>query len=339
MKQTLAGAKSAKRSTTNSQPNPTAQREKQISPEIKKGISKFLEHLRAEKHASPHTLRAYANELRRFGEYLGPEIRWKDIDHVFIRGFLSQLHTQGLSKVSVARALASLRSMYKWLAREGVVQQNPAKLVATPKLPRKLPRVPTLEEMNGLLDSSMAETSTFPERDRAIFELLYGCGLRNSELVGIELTDIEDSNGVILVRGKGKKQRYVPLEGAAEEALQAYRPERQKLLNIASKSTRRLFINQRGGALTTRSVGRIVKQIAVAKGLPPDVHPHTLRHAFGTHMLTEGADLRAIQELLGHERLSTTQKYTQLSVSHVMEVYDRTHPRASNPGATIPRAK
>lgn len=338
MKQVSAAARPLKPLKANPQPNPISHSEAQIRPEIKKGISKFLEHLRAEKHASPHTLRAYGNELRRFAEYLGPESRWKDIDHVFIRGFLSQLHAKGLSKVSVARALASLRSMYKWLAREGVVQQNPAKLVATPKLPKKLPRVPTLEEMNGLLDSSMAESSSFPERDRAIFELLYGCGLRNSELVGIELSDIEDSNGVILVRGKGKKQRYVPLEGAAAEALQAYRQARQKALNIAGTSTRRLFINQRGGALTTRSVGRIVKQIAVAKGLPPDVHPHTLRHAFGTHMLTEGADLRAIQELLGHERLSTTQKYTQLSVSHVMEVYDRTHPRASSPGASNPRA-
>jgi integrase/recombinase XerC len=299
-----------------------------IAPEIQRGISKFLDHLGSEKNASAHTLRAYRNELRRFAEYLGPDIRWKDIDHVFIRGFLSSLHAQGLSKVSVARALASIRSIYKWLAREGLVQQNPAKLVATPKLPKKLPRVPTLEEMNGLLDSGMPESSAFPERDRAIFELLYGCGLRNSELVGIELADIQESNGVILVRGKGKKQRYVPLEGAAEEALHAYRPERQKVLNIAGKTTRRLFINQRGGPLTTRSVGRIVKQIAVARGLPPDVHPHTLRHAFGTHMLTEGADLRAIQELLGHERLSTTQKYTQLSVSHVMDVYDRTHPRA-----------
>jgi integrase/recombinase XerC len=305
----------------------TRQAEK-TSPEIRKGISRFLDHLRAEKNSSPHTLRAYQNELSRFAEYLGPDVRWKDLDHVFIRGFLSHLHGLGLSKVSVARALAALRSMYKWLAREGIVQQNPAKLVSSPKLPKKLPRVPTLEEMNGLLDSEMPDTASFPERDRAIFELLYGCGLRNSELVGIELADIEEGNGVILVRGKGKKQRYVPLEGAAAEALSRYREARQSILNASGKSTRRLFINRRGGPLTTRSVGRIVKQIAIAKGLPPDIHPHTLRHAFGTHMLTEGADLRAIQELLGHERLSTTQKYTQLSMSHVTEVYDRTHPRA-----------
>jgi integrase/recombinase XerC len=299
-----------------------------IAPEIRKGIQKFLESLRGERNASTHTVRAYGNELQRFGVYLGPEAGWKDIDHVFIRGFLSHLHSLGLSKVSVARALAALRSMYKWLAREGMVQQNPAKLVATPRLPKKLPRVPTMEEINGLLNTEMPEQATFPERDRTIFELLYGCGLRNSELVGIELGDIDEANGVILVRGKGKKQRYVPLEGAAEEALRVYRVARQKVLGETQKNTKRLFINQRGGPLTTRSVARIVKQIAVASGLPPDIHPHTLRHAFGTHMLSEGADLRAIQELLGHERLSTTQKYTQLSISHVMDVYDRTHPRA-----------
>jgi integrase/recombinase XerC len=298
------------------------------SHEIQKGIRKFLDSLRGERNASAHTLRAYHNELNRFAEYLGPEARWKEIDHVTIRGFLSHLHGCSLSKVSVARALAALRSMYKWLAREGIVRQNPAKLVASPRLPKKLPRVPTTEEINGLLNSEMPESAAFPERDRAIFELLYGCGLRNSELVGTELSDIEEANGLILIRGKGKKQRYVPLEGAAAEALIVYREARQRVLNAANKNTRRLFINQRGGPLTTRSVGRIVKKIAVSRGLPPDIHPHTLRHAFGTHMLTEGADLRAIQELLGHERLSTTQKYTQLSITHVMEVYDKTHPRA-----------
>jgi len=303
------------------------QAEAKVSKEIQRGISKFLDSLRGERNASEHTLRAYRNELGRFAEYLGPEGRWKEIDHITIRGFLSHLHC-GLSKVSVARALAALRSMYKWLGREGIVAQNPAKLVSSPKLPKKLPRVPTMEEINGLLNTEMPESAAFPERDRAIFELLYGCGLRNSELVGTELGDIEEANGVILIRGKGKKQRYVPLEGAAAEALAAYREARLKVLKATRKNTRRLFINQRGGPLTTRSVGRIVKKIAVSRGLPPDMHPHTLRHAFGSHMLTEGADLRSIQELLGHERLATTQKYTQLSITHVMEVYDRTHPRA-----------
>src|SRR5262249_54203992 len=288
-----------------------------VNPEIARALKKFLQAMAAERHASSHTLRAYGNELKRFAIYLGPDRRWRDVDHISIRGFLSHLHGCGLSKVSVARALAALRSLYKWLSRECIVSQNPAKLVATPRLPKQLPRVPTVEEINNLLDTGMPEAAAFPERDRAIFELLYGCGLRNSELVGIELGDIEDANGVILVRGKGKKQRYVPLEGAAAEALDAYRQVRKQILASKSRNTQRLFINRRGGPLTTRSVGRIVKQIAIARGLPPDIHPHTLRHAFGTHMLSEGADLRAIQELLGHERLSTTQKYTHLSIPQV----------------------
>jgi integrase/recombinase XerC len=296
-------------------------------PQIRKGIDGFLKYLEL-RNSSAHTIRAYRNELNRLAEYLGPEIRWKQVDHTLLRGFLSHLHGAGLSKVSVARALAAVRSLFKWLAKEGIVQQNPAKLVSRPKLPTRLPRVPTTEEMNAVLDSPLPEGAAFPERDRAIFELLYGCGLRNSELIGIELSDIDEGNGLILIRGKGKKQRYVPMEGAAAEALQTYRQARQALLNTTGRSTRKLFINRRGGPLTSRSVGRIVKVIAIAKGLPPDVHPHTLRHAFGTHMLAEGADLRAIQELLGHERLSTTQKYTHLSINQVMQVYDRTHPRA-----------
>ncbi len=230
-----------------------------------------------------------------------------------------------------------MRSLYRWLAQEGVVEQNPAKLVSTPKLPKKLPRVPTIEEMNNVLDGKMPEVASFPERDRLLFELLYGCGIRNSELVGINLEDISLSNEAILIRGKGKKERYVPFGGSALAALSIYLPWRQQLLatlrntsqkTMAAKVAPALLVNQRGGRLTTRSVGRIVKRIAVAKGLSPEVHPHTLRHAFGTHMLEEGADLRAIQELLGHERLATTQRYTQLSVKHVMNVYDQTHPRA-----------
>jgi integrase/recombinase XerC len=161
-----------------------------------------------------------------------------------------------------------------------------------------------------------------------MLELLYGCGIRNSELVGINVDDVRLSAEAILIRGKGKKERYVPFGDSVRHALAAYVPVRQKTLAGRKKNTSALLINQRGGRLTTRSVGRIIKKIAVAKGLSPDVHPHTLRHAFGTHMLEEGADLRAIQEMLGHERLSTTQRYTQLSMKHVLDVYDRTHPRA-----------
>jgi integrase/recombinase XerC len=262
-----------------------------------------------------------------FAAYAGSR-EWKQIDHIAVRGFLSQLYENGLSKTSVARALAAVRSLYRWLAREGVVEQNPAKLVATPKLPKKLPRVPTIEEMNSVIDGEMPQVAAFPERERLMLELLYGCGIRNSELTGINVDDIRLSAEAILIRGKGKKERYVPFGDSVKAALAAYLPERQKSIEVGHKHSNALLLNHRGGRLTTRSVGRIIKKIAVAKGLSPDVHPHTLRHAFGTHMLEEGADLRAIQELLGHERLATTQRYTQLSMKHVLQVYDQTHPRA-----------
>jgi integrase/recombinase XerC len=293
---------------------------------VGKAAADFLRHL-GERNASPHTIKAYSRDLSLFAAYSGSR-GWKQIDHIVVRGFLSQLYEKGLSKTSVARALAAVRSLYRWLAREGVVEQNPAKLVATPKLPKKLPRVPTIEEMNSVIDGEMPESAAFPERDRLVLELLYGCGIRNSELTGINLDDIRLSAEAILIRGKGKKERHVPFGDSARTALAAYFRERQRILDEIHKRSTALLINRRGGRLTTRSVGRIVKKIAVAKGLSPDVHPHTLRHAFGAHMLEEGADLRAIQELLGHERLATTQRYTQLSMKHVLEVYDRTHPRA-----------
>ena len=286
-----------------------------------------------DRNSSPHTIKAYSTDLAQFADYVGPQ-GWSDIDHVLIRGYLSNLYERGLSKTSVARSLAALRSLYRWLAQEGEVEQNPAALVATPKLPKKLPRVPTIEEVNTVLDSAMPECSAFAERDQVILELLYGCGIRNSELIGINLDDIRWSNEVVLVRGKGRKERLVPFGESAKAAVQNYLPARQRVLGETKRTTERaLLINLRGTRLTTRSVGRIVKQIAVARGLSPDVHPHTLRHAFGTHMLEEGADLRAIQEMLGHERLSTTQRYTQLTVKHVMDVYDRTHPHANKGGS------
>jgi integrase/recombinase XerC len=293
---------------------------------VEKAIDKFLHSLR-QRNASVHTLKAYTGDLDNFAAYVGAR-DWRSIDHLTIRGFLSHLYEKGLGKTSVARALAAVRSFYHWLAQEGVVEQNPAALVSTPKLPKKLPRVPTIEEMNTVLDGQMPEVASFPERDRIMFELLYGCGIRNSELVCINLDDIRLSSEAILIRGKGKKERYVPFGDSVKAALAAYLPPRQQTLAERKKNTTALLINQRGGRLTTRSVGRIVKKVAIAKGLSPDVHPHTLRHAFGTHMLEEGADLRSIQEMLGHERLSTTQRYTQLSMKHVLEVYDQTHPRA-----------
>jgi len=256
---------------------------------------------------------------------------------------MTALYERGLTKASVARSLAAIRSWFKWLAKEHKVPQNPAALVSTPKLPQHLPRVPSMEEVNSLMDSMEAarsktgndDVAAWPERDRMILELLYGCGIRNSELVGIDMPDIHWKNDAILVRGKGRKQRFVPLGDEAAAAIRVYLPQREERLRAAGKELLLvdgplvMNVRARGKArLTTRSVGRIVKQIATSHGLPAETHPHTLRHAFGTHMLEEGADLRAIQEMLGHERLSTTQRYTQLTASQVQRIYEETHPRA-----------
>jgi len=298
-------------------------------------VEAYLAAMRNERGSSPHTLRAYTRELHDFAAYaerlLGKDAGVQALEHMHIRAYLGELYERGLSKASAARALAAIRSWCKWLAHHGELEQSPAALVATPKLPKHLPRVPTIEEMNRMVDAPVEETAAWPARDRLILELLYGCGIRNAELVGIDLADVQWANEAILVRGKGRKQRYVPIGDAAAQALRAYLPERSQRLAAAGKDSPALLLNARlrgQGRLTTRSVGRIVKQMALAQGLPADVHPHTLRHAFGTHLLEEGADLRAIQELLGHERLSTTQRYTQLTAGQVEAVYDRTHPRA-----------
>ena len=324
---------------------------------------KFLAMLREERGASEHTLRAYGREVRGFAEYLG-ETLGKDADikrveHTHIRSYLAVLFDRGLTKASVARALAAVRSWFKWLARSGFVESNPALLVSTPKLPKHLPRVPGIEELNRVLNSLSGpdavagrgkgfdakdakiakvrdeEAVAWPARDRVIFELLYGSGIRNSELVGLDLASILWGDDAIRVFGKGRKERLVPLGDEAAAAIRAYLPERKERLEAAGKGKMvhdgplLMNLRARGGCrLTTRSVGRIVKQIALSRGLAADVHPHTLRHAFGTHMLEEGADLRAIQEMLGHERLSTTQRYPQLTVGQVERVYDEAHPRA-----------
>jgi integrase/recombinase XerC len=308
---------------------------------------------------------------------LGADADIASVGHLQIRAYLGVLFAKGLGKTSVARALAAVRSWFKWLAKEGVVAANPAVLVSTPKLPKHLPRVPSVEEMNRVLDGlavgekkarirkGIAATTTakaaattnaknakgakvrnevrggadgggvWPARDRVIFELLYGCGIRNGELVGLDVMSVIWGDDAIRIWGKGSKERVVPLGEIAAESLRLYLPERRARLEAAGKGglveRGPLLCNatMRGVCrLTTRSVGRIVKAVAVARGLAADVHPHTLRHAFGTHMLEEGADLRAIQEMLGHERLSTTQRYTQLTVGQVQRVYDETHPRA-----------
>ena len=320
----------------------------QRSSEFEVLAERFLAMLANERGASEHTVRAYAREVRSFAAYLrdtlGEGAGVGTVEHLHIRVYLGVLYGRGLTKASAARALAAVRSWFKWLAKEGKVAQNPALLVSTPKLPRHLPRVPSVEEVNRVLDSlerpgsakkEEQEAVAWPERDRAIFELLYGCGIRNSELVGLNMESVKWGDDAVLVRGKGKKERLVPLGDEAAAALRAYLPLREVKLMAAGKGALAhegpLLTNlrMRGHCrLTTRSVGRIVKAIALSRGLAADVHPHTLRHAFGTHMLEEGADLRAIQDMLGHERLSTTQRYTQLTVGQMQRVYDETHPRA-----------
>ena len=305
-------------------------------------VTAYLAVLANERNSSPHTLRAYERELRSFAQWIaqnsGPDTQPAAIEHTQIRAWLGTLYNRGLSKASAARALAAVRSWFRWLARFGHVNQNVASLVATPKLPKHLPRVPSIEQMNRVVDgigTQDDETAAWPTRDAVIFELLYGCGIRNAELTGLNLADIHWANEAILVRGKGQKQRYVPLGDAAAQAIRIYLAERQARLTAAQRNPNTqpdallLNLHLRGtGRLSTRSVARIVKRIAIQRGLSSDVHPHTLRHAFGTHLLEEGADLRSIQELLGHERLSTTQRYTQLTAAQLTQVYDKTHPRA-----------
>jgi integrase/recombinase XerC len=316
-------------------------------------VADYLRVLTNERGASAHTIRAYERELHGFISYIaqmyGKDQSVERIEHTHIRAYLGTLYDRGLAKASTARALAAIRSWFRWLARSGRLEQNAASLVATPKLPKHLPRVPSIEQMNRVVDSVADDAASWPTRDTAILELLYGCGIRNAELTGLNLEDIHWANEAILIRGKGQKQRYVPLGDAAAQALRAYLAERAARLAAGGKvkeaeavvvkgyTTPALFLNLQlrgmskpGGQsrLTTRSIGRIVKRIAILRGLSADVHPHTLRHAFGTHLLEEGADLRAIQELLGHERLSTTQRYTQLTTAQLTVVYDRTHPRA-----------
>ncbi len=326
------------------------------APNLAAPLAAFLASLEHERTASPHTLRAYRRELTDFVQGLeqGGLREASAISHVHVSAHLHALYARKLSKPSIARALASVRSWCKWLAREGFLEHNPAALVSTPRLPRRLPRVPTAGELMAAMDAPQAAAvAAWPERDALILELLYGCGLRNAELAALDVESFDAASELLRVRGKGRKERLVPFGAAAAEALARYLPTRGAALARAHisgepartrKASTNLFqggplliplylaahaCNKQGlPRLTTRSIGRILKTLAIAGGLPAETHPHTLRHAFGTHLLEEGADLRAIQELLGHERLSTTQRYTHLTLGHVAAVYEKTHPRA-----------
>jgi integrase/recombinase XerC len=296
--------------------------------ELQSEIERFIAEL-SRAQVSPHTLRAYRSDLEQFAEYFTPPgseppalARFEVLE---IREWLADLYSQKLAVVSIRRKLAAVRTFFRFLLRAGLLPVNPARLVRTPKAPKTLPQVMTAEQTNVLIDGVGTEEleRPHPARDRAIFEFLYGCGVRVSELVGLNLEDVDRSERWIRVRGKGKKERQTPFPAKAAEALERYLAARG-----GSPEERALFLNHRGGRLTTRGVRGIVKFYATLVSGDSSIHPHSFRHAYATHLLADGADLRAIQELLGHARLSTTQKYTQVSLTGLMEVYDRAHPKA-----------
>ena len=338
------------------------------SAEMKQAIAKYLQYLQSVRNSSPHTILNYGKDLTQFVAYLSPPGEQppalQKITHQIIREFVGHLHELGLEKSSIARKLAALRSFFKYCVREGAIKENPARLVPTPKLPKRIPSVLSAEEMNGFLNelagsglaaaggrlpakkgargAAPGSESTGSEglllrRDRALLELLYAAGLRVSELTGLNLEDMEQSERMLRVRGKGNKERIVPYGRKAQEALEKYWPLREQLLlqtsgkggaRRAVPRTNAVFLNYAGTRLTQRSVGRIVKKYVKLININWDLHPHSLRHAFATHLLADGADLRAIQELLGHQSLSTTQKYTHASIRQLMEIYDKSHPHA-----------
>jgi len=336
---------------------------------MKETIAKFLQYLRMVKNSSPHTVLNYGKDLEQFLAYLSPPgvaaPALREVRHGMIREFVAHLPDHGLEKTSIARKIAAVRSFFKYCVREGLLLENPARLIPTPKLPKRLPSVLSAEEMNAFLNqlsgvaspnvasesssrkrastkryatpgaSAAIEDSLFLRRDRALLELLYAAGLRVSELTGLNLVDIDQKERMLRVRGKGNKERIVPYGSKAQEALEKYWPLREQLLRQSQKQTvgsdpysQPVFLNYAGSRLTQRSVGRIVKKYVRLINVNWDLHPHSLRHAFATHLLADGADLRAIQELLGHQSLSTTQKYTHASIRQLMEIYDKTHPHA-----------
>jgi len=305
----------------------------------------FLRHLRDSRNLSPHTLRNYRNDLRQFADYFAlTRTPLKEIGHAEIREYLGELYDRKLEKTSIARKLAALRAFFKFCVREGWLEENPARLVRTPKLPQRLPSVLTAEQVNRFLDHLAerparqtgvekrdARARCLLRRDRALLELLYAAGVRASELLGLDLPDVDLQGQVIRVRGKGRRERQVPFGSKARAALKGYLAVREQLLAAgkqASPTSQALFINAQGKRLSACSLGHIVKEYAQLFDPNWHLHPHALRHAFATHLLSDGADLRAIQELLGHRSLSTTQRYTSVSIEHLMEVYDRAHPRA-----------
>jgi integrase/recombinase XerC len=307
---------------------------------MEKFLEKFDNYLFAIKNSSFNTRRSYRNDLNQFMMFLRETneeaVQHENVDlnkitSSVIRSFLAHLHQRN-TKTTIARKIASLNAFFKFLIKEGFVTSNPAQALSAPKGEKVIPSFLSVDEIFSLLEQPDRE-KPLSLRDRAILELMYSCGLRVSEVVNINLGDLDNAGGFTKVRGKGDKERVLPVGAKAWEALDAYLSVRTKLgeKKKPEELCEALFLNHRGDRLTTRSIGRIINNYASRTAFFRSVHPHAIRHTFATHMLDAGADLRAIQELLGHSSLSTTQKYTHVSVDRLMEVYDKTHPRAKTP--------
>jgi integrase/recombinase XerC len=306
---------------------------------MKAAVEEFLGHLRLNENASLHTVRAYDSDLSQFLEFLAGRLERRradltpaDFDHLHIREFLGELHKRGNSRASAARKLAAIRTFGRYLRREGVLDGDPAALVGTPKREQRLPAHLGEAEMAKLLE--IPDTShPLGRRDRAILELFYASGLRLSELVGLDLEDVNLNGRMVRVLGKGRKERLVPFNHSTEAALRAWLKDQAAWDMPAARTRGRkaaqpLFLNYRGGRLSTRSVDRLVRKYVAACSTRLGISPHALRHSFATHLLERGADLRAIQELLGHARLSTTQRYTHVNAAQLMDAYKKAHPKA-----------
>ena len=291
-------------------------------------IGDFIEALAAEKGYAANTCRAYRRDLEAFAAFAAAQGGVRDasaVDALTIRAYLGFLHKRN-AKATMARKLSSLRSFFGHLVKHGAVASNPAETVLTPRQPRRVPTYLTVDDMFRLLDA-IADDNRFDLRNRAIFETLYSCGLRVSELTGLDQADVDPAAGLVRVTGKGAKERIVPIGHKALTALVAYRQRWQAEVPRDAVADGPLFLNRNGGRLTPRSIGRILDRLVARCALAVPVSPHALRHSFATHLLDAGADLRAVQELLGHRSLSTTQKYTHVSIDRLMETYDKAHPR------------
>lgn len=289
-------------------------------------IEGFLKYLRS-KNLSPETYRAYESDLKRWSSFLGPEERLVCADVRVVRSYLSYLYTQRYSKRSIARMLSCLRTFYNFLCEKGICRINPARLIRMPKQPRRLPQYLEIEETRRLIEAPSLEGFQ-GLRDKALMETMYSSGLRVSEVSGLNIGDIKQKEGVIRVRGKGARERVIPIGQAALKAIAEYLPLRfQKVQKVCSQ-TSAIFVSKSGRRLDPRSIRRILNYYGRKAGLGRPVSPHTLRHSFATHMLNRGADLRSVQELLGHASISTTQIYTHVSLRYLKQIYDQTHPRA-----------